>query len=181
MIFHPLPLEADINDNSTATNLSSVTTGPTSKSRDSVDTTPPINMQELTAKPVLILDLNFELLHNQVAYLPGALDRRGGPVIFFDTTKECWRNTDFDSGELARLLIYYFKIPRWVKPGNQSLESKDCARLYDIPVIWKMTFEWFFKVQNVSEAFFTNFLFIFYFLILFFFFFYIIKKKKKKF
>ena len=93
--------------------MSSATTGSTKSGRDSVDTTTtPINMQELTAKPVLILDLNFELLHNQVAYLPGALDRRGAPVIFFDTNKECWRNTDMDSGELARLLIYYFKIPR---------------------------------------------------------------------
>lgn len=96
--------------------MSSATTATTQSDRDSLDTattaTPPITMQELSVKPVLILDLNFELLHNQVAYLPGALDRRGGPVIFFDTNKECWRNTDMDSEELARLLIYYFKIPR---------------------------------------------------------------------
>ena len=71
-------------------------------------------MEEFTAKPILILDLNFELLHNQVAYLPGATDRRGGPVIFFETNKSCWENTDMDSEELAKLLIYYYKIPRYV-------------------------------------------------------------------
>uniref|UniRef100_A0A069DN39 Puratrophin protein n=1 Tax=Clytia hemisphaerica TaxID=252671 RepID=A0A069DN39_9CNID len=84
-----------------------------------------INMEELAAKPILILDLNFELLHNQVAYLPGAHDRRGGPVIFFETNKSCWENTDMDSGELARLLIYYFKIPR------ESSSSLGCSLVID--------------------------------------------------
>lgn len=75
--------------------------------RDSV-----LHMEELNVKPILILDLNFELLSSQVAYLPGSRDKRGGPVIFFETNKTFWENNDMNSEELANLLIYYFKIVR---------------------------------------------------------------------
>ena len=69
-----------------------------------------INVEEFTIKPILILDLNFELLHSQVVYLPGSRDKRGGPVIYFETNKKFWENTDMNSEELAKLLIYYYKI-----------------------------------------------------------------------
>ena len=71
-----------------------------------------INLEEFSIKPVLILDLNFELLHSQVAYIPGSRDQRGGPVIYFDTSRTLWESTDMNPEELAKLLMYYYKIPR---------------------------------------------------------------------
>lgn len=77
-----------------------------------------INPEEFSVKPILILDLNFELLHSQVAYLPGSRDKRGGPVIFFETDKSFWENADMNSEELAKLLVYYFKIVRYFSSQN---------------------------------------------------------------
>ena len=53
-------------------------------------------------------------MHSQVAYIPGSRDKRGGPVIFFDASRSLWENNDMDSDELAKLLMYYYKIPRYV-------------------------------------------------------------------
>lgn len=79
-------------------------------------------MDDLSIKPMLILDLNFELLHSQVVYTPGSRDKRGGSVIFFDTNKRSWENADLNSEELAKLLIYYYKIPKYVLyPGFINL------------------------------------------------------------
>ena len=75
------------------------------------DTFPP---DELTMKPMLILDINFELLHSKVAYNPGSRDKRGGPVIFFQALEEVWENADANSQELVKLLMYYYELPRCV-------------------------------------------------------------------
>ena len=72
----------------------------------------PLSWDEALIDPMMILDINFELLHSQVAFLPGTRDKRGGPVIFFDTSETCWENNNTDSEEVAKLLLYYYKIPR---------------------------------------------------------------------
>ncbi|XP_065671582.1 puratrophin-1 isoform X5 [Hydra vulgaris] len=73
----------------------------------------------------MVLDVNFELLHNQVAYLPGSRDKRGGSVIFFDTSETSWENIKADSEEFAKLLMYYYKIPR------ESVQKKGLSLVID--------------------------------------------------
>lgn len=93
--------------------------------KDNVLSKDTLNMDELSIKPMLILDLNFELLHSQVVYTPGSRDKRGGSVIFFDTNKRSWENTDLNSEELAKLLIYYYKIPK------DGVQRKGCSLVID--------------------------------------------------
>ena len=69
-------------------------------------------------KPMLILDINFELLHSKVAYNPGSRDKRGGPVIFFHASEEVWQNADANSQELVKLLMYYYELPRYVSSSQ---------------------------------------------------------------
>ena len=69
-------------------------------------------------KPMLILDINFELLHSKVAYNPGSRDKRGGPVIFFHASEEVWQNADANSQELVKLLMYYYELPRYVSSSR---------------------------------------------------------------
>ncbi|XP_065639760.1 puratrophin-1 isoform X3 [Hydra vulgaris] len=72
----------------------------------------------------MVLDVNFELLHNQ-AYLPGSRDKRGGSVIFLDTSETSWENIKVDSEEVAKLLMYYYKIPR------ESVQKKGLSLVID--------------------------------------------------
>ena len=67
---------------------------------------------------MLILDINFELLHSKVAYNPGSRDKRGGPVIFFHASEEVWQNADANSQELVKLLMYYYELPRYVSSSQ---------------------------------------------------------------
>jgi len=69
-------------------------------------------LAELEEKPHHILDINFEMLHSQIAYLPGTRDKRGGAVIVIPSFGTCWDNQDVSSTELAKLLMYYYQIPR---------------------------------------------------------------------
>lgn len=71
-----------------------------------------INSTDLNEATSLILNLNFELLHSQVAYIPGSRDTRGGPVVYIDASTSCWDSISVTSEELAKLLVYYYKIPR---------------------------------------------------------------------
>eukprot|EP00794_Sanderia_malayensis_P018860 gene18860-20760_t len=71
-----------------------------------------ILLEELNDKPLHILELDFEILHSQVAYLPGTRDKRGGAVIIVKSNDSCWENPDISSTELAKLFMYYSRIPR---------------------------------------------------------------------
>ncbi|XP_041375633.1 puratrophin-1-like isoform X2 [Gigantopelta aegis] len=62
--------------------------------------------------PQSIDDLHFELLHSGIAILPGSRDVKGNAVVFIFTNSSIWHNRKVFSTELARLLMYYFSVPR---------------------------------------------------------------------
>ena len=71
-------------------------------------------LAELEEKPLHILELDFEMLHSQITYLPGTRDKRGGAVIVIRSYGSCWDNLEVSSLELAKLFMYFYKIPRQV-------------------------------------------------------------------
>ncbi|XP_065065061.1 puratrophin-1-like isoform X2 [Rhopilema esculentum] len=82
-------------------------------------------LTELEEKPLHILELDFEIIHSQIAYLPGARDKRGGAVIVVRSYGSCWDNFDVSSTELAKLFLYYYQIPRL------SVQKLGCSLVVD--------------------------------------------------
>ncbi|XP_046570770.1 puratrophin-1-like [Haliotis rubra] len=62
--------------------------------------------------PRIIMDLDYDLLRSGVAILPGSRDVNGNAVVFIFTGSMIWHNRQVLSVELARLLMYYYSVPR---------------------------------------------------------------------
>ncbi|XP_067856732.1 pleckstrin homology domain-containing family G member 4B-like [Heptranchias perlo] len=58
------------------------------------------------------LDLNSDLLHSGVACLPGSRDKAGRAVLQVCTDNRLLQNRTCTSDDLARLLLYFYNIPR---------------------------------------------------------------------
>ena len=83
------------------------------------------NPKAMAVKPLLILDLDFELLHSGIVFLPGGRDKRGGPVIVIDISNSYWQTHNLDSEELTKLLMYFYQIPR------ESAQIQGCSLVID--------------------------------------------------
>ncbi|XP_060600223.1 pleckstrin homology domain-containing family G member 4B-like isoform X2 [Ruditapes philippinarum] len=62
--------------------------------------------------PKTILDVDYKLLQSGVAILPGCRDLDGNAVLLIFTSSSLWKNQLFNSTDLARLIMYYYSVPR---------------------------------------------------------------------
>ncbi|XP_053401471.1 uncharacterized protein LOC123550592 isoform X2 [Mercenaria mercenaria] len=62
--------------------------------------------------PKTILDVDYKLLQSGVAILPGCRDLDGNAVLLIFTSSSLWKNQLINSTDLARLIMYYFSVPR---------------------------------------------------------------------
>ncbi|ESO82873.1 hypothetical protein LOTGIDRAFT_155910 [Lottia gigantea] len=66
----------------------------------------------LLDSPQSVMDVDHEVLQSGIAVLPGCRDVKGGAVILIFTGSTFWHNRHVSSTELARLLMYFYSIPR---------------------------------------------------------------------
>ena len=45
----------------------------------------------------------------------GSRDVRGGAVIFIDASATVWDEVNVRAEDLAQLLVYYYRIPRYIR------------------------------------------------------------------
>ncbi|XP_052232622.1 pleckstrin homology domain-containing family G member 4B-like isoform X3 [Dreissena polymorpha] len=62
--------------------------------------------------PKTILDVDYQLLKSGVAILPGARDLDGNAVVLIFTNSSLWKNQLVASTDFARLIMYYYSVPR---------------------------------------------------------------------
>ncbi|XP_055890827.1 uncharacterized protein LOC106076280 isoform X3 [Biomphalaria glabrata] len=69
--------------------------------------------------PQCITDVDNDLLWSGVAILPGCTDYDGRHLIYIFTCSSLWYDRRVDSVQLARLLLYYYSIPRRRNSGEE--------------------------------------------------------------
>ncbi|KAL4234273.1 Pleckstrin y domain containing [Mactra antiquata] len=62
--------------------------------------------------PKTILDVDYKLLQSGVAILPGCRDLDGNAVVLIFTSSTLWKNQLINSTDLARLIMFYYSVPR---------------------------------------------------------------------
>ena len=75
-----------------------------------------------------------ELLDCGVAYVMGSRDVRGGAVIFIDASATVWDEVDVKPEDLAQLLVYYYRIPRYVRVFLLLQNSQVCSCVFLAPL-----------------------------------------------
>ncbi|CAG5117491.1 unnamed protein product, partial [Candidula unifasciata] len=70
--------------------------------------------------PELISQVDSELLSSGVAILPGCTDEEGRNLVYIFTCSSLWHERRVSSTELARLLMYYYTVPR-KKPRQEGM------------------------------------------------------------
>ncbi|KAH9515626.1 Pleckstrin y domain-containing G member 4B [Bulinus truncatus] len=68
--------------------------------------------------PHTVADVDNELLWSGVAILPGCKDDEGRHLLYIFTCSSLWYERRVDSTHLARLLLYYYTIPRKRNSGE---------------------------------------------------------------
>ncbi|XP_055955846.1 pleckstrin homology domain-containing family G member 4B isoform X2 [Patella vulgata] len=63
-------------------------------------------------QPQSVMDVDYDVLQSGIAVLPGCRDVNGGAVILMFTGSTFWHDRHVASTELARLLMYFYTIPR---------------------------------------------------------------------
>ncbi|XP_015460714.3 uncharacterized protein plekhg4 isoform X3 [Astyanax mexicanus] len=99
----------------------------------------PLSLMSVKSQPVLAEahNVNPEVLSSGVLCLPGTRDKSGHALVIVTTRNTAWLNPNCNSGELVRIMVYFYTILRKEMRALGLTVLVDARRCSPVPALFK--------------------------------------------